>query len=102
MELTKHGHACVALGDGDRRLVIDPGAFTDPSVLEEFDGRLDPEAGGRGMQFEALAAERLVREGNLAGDILPLAESVAIMGTLDEIRRQIGVRYPGESTGEQA
>ena len=54
------------------------------------------------MQFEALAAERLVREGNLAGDILPLAESVAIMGTLDEIRRQIGVRYPGESTGEQA
>ena len=78
--------------------VIDP----EGTVLEEFDGRLDPEAGGRGMQFEALAAERLVREGNLAGDILPLAESVAIMGTLDEIRRQIGVRYPGESTGEQA
>jgi L-ascorbate metabolism protein UlaG (beta-lactamase superfamily) len=23
MELTKHGHACVVLSDGDRRLVID-------------------------------------------------------------------------------
>lgn len=68
----------------------------DGAVIEEFDGRLDPETGGRGMQFEALAAERLVREGNLAGDILPLAETVAIMGTLDEIRRQIGVTYPGE------
>jgi L-ascorbate metabolism protein UlaG (beta-lactamase superfamily) len=33
MELTKHGHACVVLGDGDRSLVIDPGAFTDPAAL---------------------------------------------------------------------
>jgi L-ascorbate metabolism protein UlaG (beta-lactamase superfamily) len=34
MELTKHGHACVVLGSEDRRLVIDPGAFTDPAVLQ--------------------------------------------------------------------
>ncbi|CAH0182343.1 1,5-anhydro-D-fructose reductase [Microbacterium oxydans] len=68
----------------------------DGTVLEEFDGRLDPENGGRGMQFEALAAERLVREGTLEGDLLPIAETVAIMGTLDEIRRQIGVTYPSE------
>ncbi|RBY75865.1 MBL fold metallo-hydrolase [Blastococcus sp. TF02-09] len=34
MELTKHGHACVVLSDGDRRLVIDPGAFTDPAALQ--------------------------------------------------------------------
>ncbi len=34
MELTKHGHACVVLGDGDRRLVIDPGAFTEPTALD--------------------------------------------------------------------
>jgi L-ascorbate metabolism protein UlaG (beta-lactamase superfamily) len=33
MELTKHGHACVVLGDGDRRLVIDPGVFTDPGAF---------------------------------------------------------------------
>lgn len=34
MELTKHGHACVVLSDEDRRLVIDPGAFSDASALE--------------------------------------------------------------------
>lgn len=34
MELTKHGHACVVLSEEDRRLVLDPGAFTDPAVLE--------------------------------------------------------------------
>jgi L-ascorbate metabolism protein UlaG (beta-lactamase superfamily) len=33
MELTKHGHACVVLGDGDRRLVIDPGVYTDPGAF---------------------------------------------------------------------
>ncbi|TYP86503.1 MBL fold metallo-hydrolase [Blastococcus xanthinilyticus] len=33
MELTKHGHACVVLAEGDRRLVVDPGAFTDPAAL---------------------------------------------------------------------
>jgi L-ascorbate metabolism protein UlaG (beta-lactamase superfamily) len=34
MELTKHGHACVALGDGERRLVVDPGVFTEESALD--------------------------------------------------------------------
>jgi L-ascorbate metabolism protein UlaG (beta-lactamase superfamily) len=34
MELHKHGHACVVLSDGDRRLVIDPGVFSEPAVLE--------------------------------------------------------------------
>lgn len=64
----------------------------DGKVAEEYASEVD----GRGMQFQALAAERLVGEGNTAGDILPVAESVAIMGTLDEIRAQIGVRYPSE------
>ena len=39
MELIKHGHACVVLCEGDRRLVIDPGVFTDPSA---FDGAWAP------------------------------------------------------------
>ena len=51
---------------------------------------------GRGMQFQADEIERLVTAGSLAGDILPPEESVAIMQTLDTIRGQIGLRYPGE------
>ena len=34
MELTKHGHACVALSDGERRIVIDPGGWTEPAALD--------------------------------------------------------------------
>ncbi|MFJ4225635.1 Gfo/Idh/MocA family protein [Microbacterium sp. NPDC089695] len=66
----------------------------DGTVAEEYVS----EVAGRGMEYQAMAAERLIRDGILEGDILPLAESVAIMGTLDEIRAQIGVRYPQEGT----
>lgn len=61
-------------------------------VLEEYASEVD----GRGMQFQALAAERFVTSGAGANDVLPIDESVAIMGVLDEVRRQIGVVYPGE------
>lgn len=64
----------------------------DGSVLEEFRS----EVTGRGMHFQAEAVERLVAEGNLTGDVLPIDETVAIMGTLDAIREEIGLRYPGE------
>lgn len=64
----------------------------DGTVLESFTSQIE----GRGMQYQALAAERLIAEGNLRGDILPIDETVAIMGTLDAVRAQIGVHYPGE------
>ena len=66
--------------------VIDPYG----AVIEEFRSDVP----GRGMQFQARALERLI-EGGEAPE-LPPAETVEIMGTLDEVRRQIGLRYPGE------
>jgi predicted dehydrogenase len=51
---------------------------------------------GRGMQYEAAEVERLIGSGKLVSEILPPAETIAIMRTLDEIRAQIGLRYPGE------
>ena len=67
----------------------------DGAVIEQYESEVD----GRGMQYQALAAERAVAAGDVDGSqlALPIAESVAIMGTLDEIRRQIGVVYPSES-----
>ena len=58
--------------------------------------RFDQPVKNRGMQFQAWELERLVREGLVAGEILPAGESVEIMETLDEIRSQIGLVYPGE------
>jgi L-ascorbate metabolism protein UlaG (beta-lactamase superfamily) len=40
MELIKHGHACVVLAEEDRRLVIDPGVFTDPAAFDGADAVL--------------------------------------------------------------
>src|SRR3954471_19594983 len=34
MELIKYGHACVVLCEGERRVVIDPGAFSEPAALD--------------------------------------------------------------------
>ncbi|MEV7766545.1 Gfo/Idh/MocA family oxidoreductase [Microbacterium sp. NPDC086615] len=61
-------------------------------LLEEFTTSIE----GRGMQFQAEAAERFVAAGVTSSDVLPIDETVAIMGVLDEVRRQIGVVYPGE------
>lgn len=67
----------------------------DGTVLEEYESHVE----GRGMQYQAFAAEGAVAGGDIAGALLPLSidESVEIMGALDEIRRQIGVIYPSES-----
>ncbi len=64
----------------------------DGEVLESYESHIQ----GRGMQFQALAAERFVAAGAHDSDILPIDETVAIMQTLDEVRRQIGLVYPSE------
>ena len=61
-------------------------------VAEEFVSKVE----GRGMQYQAMELERLVAAGAMAGEILSPTESVAIMAAMDEVRRQIGVRYPTE------
>ncbi|WP_286795192.1 Gfo/Idh/MocA family oxidoreductase [Microbacterium sp. UBA3394] len=64
----------------------------DGTVLEEFVSDIE----GRGMQFQALAAEEIIADGATDSERLPIDETVAIMETLDAVRRQIGLRYPEE------
>ena len=83
------------------RLEIDPiwyaaTSFTLYSNSNEVTERFEYPLKTRGMEFQADELERLVNIGQLSGTILPVAESVAIMETLDEVRRQIGLKYPGE------
>jgi predicted dehydrogenase len=61
-------------------------------ILEEFKSTVL----GRGMQYEAAEAERLIRTGTLASEILPPSDTVGIMRTLDTVRAQIGLRYPSD------
>ncbi|WP_198955301.1 Gfo/Idh/MocA family oxidoreductase [Kineosporia sp. R_H_3] len=60
------------------------------------------DGGGKGLRFEAAELARCVAEGLTESPHLPVAETVAIMETMDEIRRQIGLVYPGEEPGGPA
>ncbi|MEM7331288.1 MAG: Gfo/Idh/MocA family oxidoreductase [Chloroflexota bacterium] len=51
---------------------------------------------GNGYTHEAEEVMTLIREGRLESDVIPLDESLAIMQTLDEIRAELGVKYPME------
>jgi len=73
-----------------------PTNFTVYNAQNEVVERYESEVSNRGMQFQAAELERIVASGALAGDILPPSETVAIMASLDEIRSQIGLVYPGE------
>jgi predicted dehydrogenase len=70
-----------------------PTSFTvtsrDGQVLETFESD-DP---GRGMQHQAAEVHRCLRAGELESPVLTLAETLAIMRTMDEVRRQIGLDY---------
>jgi hypothetical protein len=51
----------------------------------------------RGMQFQALETERYIQDGLTESPAMPVTESVSIMETMDEVRRQIRLTYPGLS-----
>lgn len=56
MDLTKHGHACVVLSKDGRRLVIDPGGFTEAGVLDGADAVLVTHEHQDHLSVEALEA----------------------------------------------
>ncbi len=61
----------------------------DGTVLESY----QPPAGGRGMEHQAVEVNRCQRAGLTESPLLPLDETLSIMATMDEIRRQIGLDY---------
>jgi predicted dehydrogenase len=65
-------------------------------------GRQDLDLGwdGDGIRFQVLEVQRCLNAGLLESPVMPLAETVTIVETMDEIRRQIGFAYPDERTGD--
>ncbi len=82
---------------------VDPVFYAPTSfTLTRHDGRGEryespPEVTGegKGLRFEAAEVARCVREGLRESPGMPLDETVAIMVTMDDVRRQIGLTYPG-------
>ncbi|MFG2158581.1 Gfo/Idh/MocA family protein [Streptomyces olivaceus] len=66
---------------------------------QEF--RADPADGPRdSLAHEAREVMRALRAGETESPLVPLEGTLAVMRTLDAIRKRVGVRYPGETTGE--
>lgn len=53
---------------------------------------------GNGYEHEAIEVGRCLAAGLTESPVIPLDESLAIMRTMDELRRQWGLRYPFEKT----
>lgn len=75
--------------------------FWEPDALgtamgDQPEERLEFPIGGGGLRFEAAEVMRCLRAGEIESLVMPLAETLSIMRTLDEIRNQIGLRYPSE------
>jgi predicted dehydrogenase len=68
-------------------------------VTLEIDGNTEtfrPEKRGEGFECQIEEAMRCFRVGLVESPLMPHADTLATMETMDEMRRQIGLRYPGE------
>ncbi|HTY73309.1 MAG TPA: Gfo/Idh/MocA family oxidoreductase [Actinomycetes bacterium] len=84
----------------EARIEVD-GTFYAPSAytLVHRDGRRERREfpfEGHGLRMQAAEVARCVRAGLTESPVLPHAEILSIMSTMDEIRRQIGLRYSWE------
>jgi len=87
------------LGDRGRIFVHAP-IFVPPKLTISITG--EPEETedfpfpGNGYQFQAMEAARCMLAGQTESSIMPLDETLRIMQTMDEVRKQIGLTYPME------
>jgi len=51
---------------------------------------------GNGYNYEAAEVARCLADGKLESDLMPHAETIELMETMDEIRAQWGMKYPME------
>ena len=51
---------------------------------------------GRGYGHEAVEFQRCLAEGLLESPLVPHAQTLTIMRQMDDLRAQVGVRYPGD------
>jgi predicted dehydrogenase len=81
------------------RIELDSNFYTPTSMRLIKDGGVVEFANdyqGHGLREQALEFARVVNAGEYESEIMLLSESLEIMETMDEIRSQIGLRYPFE------
>lgn len=97
---TRGPNRAVVLGT-EGRIEIDAVWYTPTTVtvIDATDQVVDRFANvvtGRGMQYQAAEAERLLAAGERSSPLMTAEESLAVMETMDQARSAMGLRYPGE------
>ena len=88
---------------GSEGMIVFPENFIGASRVElhvyaerSMERREFSSPGGNGFTHEIAEARDCIRRGATESPRMPVGESVALMRTLDRIRAQWGLRYPGE------
>lgn len=93
-----------AVVSGTRARLEIAGDFHQPATVtlrapsgEVLDVR-EPAPGERtgGLRYEAAEVARCLRDGAMESALMPADETLRVMEVMDEVRRQVGVVYPGE------
>ncbi|MBE7189830.1 Gfo/Idh/MocA family oxidoreductase [Jatrophihabitans endophyticus] len=93
---------CAASISGTAARVEIDGWFYQPNTVRLIDtddrelDRFETPRREHGLAYEAAEFARLLTAGATESDLLPLDETLRLMQVLDEIRGQLGVRFPGE------
>ncbi|MFM8447466.1 MAG: Gfo/Idh/MocA family protein [Candidatus Nanopelagicaceae bacterium] len=92
---------CASINGTKARLELQTSFYRPTDMrLVYNDGRIvefKNEYRGHGLREQAIYFEKLLISGKKDSELLPIAETISIMETLDEIRNQIGLKYPFES-----
>ncbi len=95
-------HTSASIAGTAGRIFIDHTFYRPTTTVRLFDNteqeidRYEPPRRDHGLAYEAAEFARLLVDGKTESDLLPLDETVRIMAALDDVRRQLGVRFPGE------
>jgi predicted dehydrogenase len=88
--------ACRARISGSGGWIDLPAPMHDPRAINVGTDRLECDYDGDGLRFQVEEVHRCLAEGLVESPVMPLDETITIMTTLDTIRTQLGVTYPGD------
>ena len=91
---------CTARVSGTEGVVSIPALMHCPNALTVMTGdgveEIDASYEGNGLRFEIEEVHRCLADGETESPTMPLDETIALASTLDAIRAQIGLVFPGE------
>jgi predicted dehydrogenase len=94
------GMTCTARIAGTEGAIDLPAMMHCPNSLKVSsaagDEHVDASYEGNGLRFEIDEVHRCLAEGRTESGVVPLDDSIALATTLDTIRAELGVVYPGE------